>query len=313
MRNWKPVEPPRDIDPRVYAILKRITQYISQSQAGFARLDAGTTTDGSSSQIGARDHGELDGLVPEGSDTNDDHSQYALLAGRSGGQSLLGDSATGGATSTTPALTFANYNLAGGSGAQRITLQGGGASTGKIKVETAQLQVVERGQSTGFDIFGGSGFTNVQNNGNLSVFGASGSSPVVGLYHSSAGLAAHTLEVKARSSQTGRLTAWKNSADTIMSYIRASDGAFVGPVEPSSGAVPTTRQINTTAPLTGGGALSSDLTLDVDVFTSSTEGTVPASGGGTANFLRADGTWNAPPGGAGGTPSFSRTFAFMGA
>lgn len=34
-------------------------------------------------------------------------------------------------------------------------------------------------------------------------------------------------------------------------------------------------------------------------FTSTEKGTVPASGGGTTNFLRADGTWAAPAGGGG--------------
>lgn len=41
-----------------------------------------------------------------------------------------------------------------------------------------------------------------------------------------------------------------------------------------SGFVPTARDINTTAPLTGGGSLASDLTLGVDVATTSTFGTV---------------------------------------
>jgi len=36
------------------------------------------------------------------------------------------------------------------------------------------------------------------------------------------------------------------------------------------------------------------------VFTTALQGVVPASGGGTTNFLRADGTWAAPPGGGGG-------------
>lgn len=35
----------------------------------------------------------------------------------------------------------------------------------------------------------------------------------------------------------------------------------------------------------------------LDVFASGAKGLVPASGGGTVNFLRADGTWNAPAGG----------------
>ena len=38
----------------------------------------------------------------------------------------------------------------------------------------------------------------------------------------------------------------------------------------------------------------------LDTFTSGLKGLVPASGGGTANFLRADGTFAAPPGGGGG-------------
>lgn len=41
------------------------------------------------------------------------------------------------------------------------------------------------------------------------------------------------------------------------------------------------------------------VTTLLDVFTSVLKGLVPASGGGTTNFLRADGTWAAPPGGGG--------------
>ncbi|HKB40479.1 MAG TPA: hypothetical protein VKD72_28905, partial [Gemmataceae bacterium] len=65
------------------------------------------------------------------------------------------------------------------------------------------------------------------------------------------------------------------------------------------GGVPTTRTLATTAPLAGGGDLSANRTLTVSTFTSGTAGVVPASGGGTTNFLRADGTWAAPPGGGG--------------
>jgi hypothetical protein len=42
------------------------------------------------------------------------------------------------------------------------------------------------------------------------------------------------------------------------------------------------------------------LTSGINLFTSALAGSVPASGGGTTNFLRADGTWAAPPGGGGG-------------
>jgi hypothetical protein len=45
----------------------------------------------------------------------------------------------------------------------------------------------------------------------------------------------------------------------------------------------------------------------LDVFTSALKGVVPASGGGTTNFLRADATWAAPSGGGGAGLSISDT------
>jgi len=74
-------------------------------------------------------------------------------------------------------------------------------------------------------------------------------------------------------------------------FLRA-DGTWNTP--PGTG-VPTTRSIATSAPLTGGGNLSADRTLGISNFSSGAAGAVPASGGGTANFLRADGSWAAPP------------------
>lgn len=46
------------------------------------------------------------------------------------------------------------------------------------------------------------------------------------------------------------------------------------------------------------------VTADLNIFTSSLQGLAPASGGGTVNFLRADGTWTTP-GGGGTVTSFS--------
>jgi hypothetical protein len=43
--------------------------------------------------------------------------------------------------------------------------------------------------------------------------------------------------------------------------------------------------------------IRSRLTYPLGVFTSTEDGLVPASGGGTTNFLRADGTWSVPAGG----------------
>lgn len=50
-----------------------------------------------------------------------------------------------------------------------------------------------------------------------------------------------------------------------------------------------------------GAASATAQTALFDVFTSGAKGLAPASGGGTTNFLRADGTWAAPGGGGGGT------------
>lgn len=45
------------------------------------------------------------------------------------------------------------------------------------------------------------------------------------------------------------------------------------------------------------------VTAILDQFTAVLQGLVPASGGGTANFLRADGTWAVPPGAGGFAPA----------
>jgi hypothetical protein len=51
----------------------------------------------------------------------------------------------------------------------------------------------------------------------------------------------------------------------------------------------------------------------LDTFTSANQGVVPASGGGTSNFLRADGTFAAPPSGAPASPTTSVQFNNAGA
>lgn len=51
----------------------------------------------------------------------------------------------------------------------------------------------------------------------------------------------------------------------------------------------------------------------LDTFTSTNQGTVPASGGGTSNFLRADGTFAAPPAATPASPTTSVQFNNAGA
>ena len=77
----------------------------------------------------------------------------------------------------------------------------------------------------------------------------------------------------------------------------------------------------------GGGGGSTDLTYTaatrvlasstgtdatLPLFTSTEAGLVDASGGGTSNFLRADGTWAAPGGGGLAQPQVMARMAFGG-
>lgn len=88
------------------------------------------------------------------------------------------------------------------------------------------------------------------------------------------------------------------SGGGTVNFLRA-DGSWAVP----SG-VPSTRAINTTAPLGGGGDLSADRTLTVSTFSDVASGIVPASGGGAVNFLRADGSWAAPASGGSGATAY---------
>lgn len=64
-------------------------------------------------------------------------------------------------------------------------------------------------------------------------------------------------------------------------------------------AVPDSRTITTMTPLLGGGDLSTDRILSITTFAGAGRGVVPASSGGTTDFLRADGAWASPGGGGG--------------
>jgi len=56
---------------------------------------------------------------------------------------------------------------------------------------------------------------------------------------------------------------------------------------------------NTGSPATPLALTGTQTTAMLDEFTSALKGLAPASGGGTSNFLRADGSWAAPAGGGG--------------
>lgn len=75
--------------------------------------------------------------------------------------------------------------------------------------------------------------------------------------------------------------------------------------------------IDITMPITSVAGLSgvisaANLTAALNAFTTSLKGLVPASGGGTTNYLRADGTWAAPAGGgSAGTSCYNGTGAAL--
>ena len=62
---------------------------------------------------------------------------------------------------------------------------------------------------------------------------------------------------------------------------------------------------NTGSPATPLALTGTQVTAMLDLFSSTLKGLTPPSGGGTTNFLRADGTWAAPPGGSGGITSLN--------
>jgi hypothetical protein len=113
--------------------------------------------------------------------------------------------------------------------------------------------------------------------------------------------------MQARSTATGLLVAWVSSTPDF------AGSGFPGPGMPEYVAVSAVVSEaggagNVTAPSspTDNGkfaqAQSGDLTYitatqltaDLNIFTSTLKGLTPASGGGTTNYLRADGSWDAP-------------------
>jgi len=87
----------------------------------------------------------------------------------------------------------------------------------------------------------------------------------------------------------------------------AGDGTYrVVPVTPTDlGYTAATRELTS----------STGTDVILPLFTSTEDGLAPASGGGTTNFLRADGTWAAPAGGGGGgldQPAVMARMAFGG-
>jgi hypothetical protein len=83
---------------------------------------------------------------------------------------------------------------------------------------------------------------------------------------------------------------------------RLKDVLIFHEISPQAGAASNTAKLymdstNDRLKLANAGTFAADVITRSDVFNATTSGIVPLSGGGTTNFLRADGTWAAPGGG----------------
>jgi len=88
------------------------------------------------------------------------------------------------------------------------------------------------------------------------------------------------------------------SAGGTTNFLRA-DGSWAAPPPAGSGVQSLNGLTGTLSVVAGTGILVSaatgNITVSGVVFSPTLNGDVPASGGGTTNYLRADGTWNPPP------------------
>lgn len=83
MRPWRGVDAGTTDDPRVREALSTISEFLFDVSAAVKSIGDGLEPIASGGgSIGTTDHGALSGLA------DDDHSQYLLLAGRSGGQTI---------------------------------------------------------------------------------------------------------------------------------------------------------------------------------------------------------------------------------
>lgn len=78
------------------------------------------------------------------------------------------------------------------------------------------------------------------------------------------------------------------------------NGSTIGNAKLATMATMTIKGNNTGASTNPADLTATQVTAMLDPFTAALKGLVPASGGGTTAFLRADGAWAAPPGGGGG-------------
>jgi hypothetical protein len=256
MRRLAPLNPPKDLDPRLYELLKGLGVGITQAQAGFSRIARGESPDGGGAPIF-------------------DESKFVLLAGRDNGQLVYGSTRIVGTTGITRLGLFAHH----GSGAANLLLDDANAV-----FEAAALTI--RGPShtdepwlMGFNTSGSpvQNWVGVSMTGSFTIAGASAVTNAFAVTHSNMPTTNVTAFVQKRAGQTGNLFEWR-SGGSPMSYIRASDGAFVGPVGGTTGFFDFLRIGDSTTPTHRLEIVAGTATIAPILLTSGTLLTTPVSG-----------------------------------
>lgn len=203
------------------------------------------------------------------------------------------------------ATSGTSTNIAGGATGS-LPYQSGAGATAFLTAGTTS-QVLVGGASapswSNTPTLTGTNFTGIPN------AGLTNSSVTIGSTAVSLGATVTTFVGLTSVTSTTFVGALTGNASTV-----TTNANLTGPVTSTGNATAVTNNAITNAMLaqmptltikgnnTGGSANAADLTvaqvnLILPVFTSALNGLVPLSGGGTTNFLRADGTWTVPGGG----------------
>jgi hypothetical protein len=198
---------------------------------------------------------------------------------------------TNGLLTQTAADTFTGRTLTGTASRVSVTNGNGVAGNPTIDIDAGYVGqssittvgTIASGTWNGTDI----AFANIAQGSALSVLGVTGNA-TADLASIAAGSDGNVLRRSGTTLTFGAIdlsSANAVSGDLAFSNIaQVATSRIVGRVTASTGDIEA---------LTG-----TQATTLLDNFTSGLKGLAPASGGGTTNFLRADGTWTSPPGGA---------------
>lgn len=206
MRQFTGTNPSQISDPKVRDHATAVEEHLFALSDAIKNLGDGREPVSGGGQIMVTDHGALSGL------DDDDHSQYALLAGRSSSQTLYGGTASSGGQLLLQSSNEASnpnsvINLSAGSAVTTAYSAGttvGAAAyiLGAASASSASLRVAPSSSTTSHVTLGSIGVNHVQLR--LSGYPTSTDAEVV---------------LTGITGQTANLQTWKNGAGTTLAYI----------------------------------------------------------------------------------------------